>query len=922
MGQKNCPHPVTNLVKRIHKAFAIRYRYIIIYVIEESGTKAFLLNLVTIDLIGAPFFSFQEEDSMAAFEKIKSGITSMDLVLDHIRLGDNVVIQVTSLADFGRIVEPFVTRAIEDGRNMIYIRFSNHEPFFLPRNGLKIYELDASEGFESFTVALHEIITKEGLEAFYVFDSLSELQVRWSTDLMMGNFFCVTCPYLFELDTVAFFPVMRGHHDFATIARIQETTQLLLDIYSDDRNAYLHPIKVWNRYHPEMFLPYRINGDNELESLENSVDLAQYYRLRHKEQQDHSEQNLDSYERFFRGVKEAYSRNELEDKALQKLCKSMMTHDHRMSAMLLKEFAPEDFFFVKDRMIGTGTIGGKACGMLLARKMVENHLPQYAGYIEPQDSFYIATDVFYSYIVENKLWKLRIMQRSEEHYFDKAKELAQAILVGHFSESIRAQFRRMLEYFGQFPIIVRSSSFLEDGFGNAFAGKYESVFCVNACSPEERLLQFENAVRRVYASTMDQSALEYRKKRGLAGSDEQMAILVQRVSGTKFGSYYMPCAAGVGFSYSVYRWSNELSEEAGLLRLVAGLGTKSVDRTGTDYPRLVNLDKAEATTLSSTEEKHRYSQRNLDVISLNRNEMTEIPAIKLMTELPDWYIDLIYEHDYDMERVFEERGQKRQIRFVSCQGIVKKNYLMKMMKDILAMLQEQYGNPVDIEYTMNFRQDGEFTVNLLQCRPLYVWQKAFHRKLPQISRERTLFRVNRTFMGNNDMLPIDIVVMVDAERYHHYPYNKKSSLCRIIADINQYYKDSKKTLMLISPGRIGTSSPELGLPVTFSDISGFKLICEYADRKIGFVPELSYGSHMFQDIVETEMFYVAIMDSLQDDAELFQKNLLERETSILSQIHQDLDAAEIIKVYQTSEKALKLYADFEEKVVVCGFELG
>jgi len=82
----------------------------------------------------------------------------------------------------------------------------------------------------------------------------------------------------------------------------------------------------------------------------------------------------------------------------------------------------------------------------------------------------------------------------------------------------------MLNYFGQIPIIVRSSSFLEDGFGNAFAGKYESIFCVNACDPEERLLQFEDAVRRVYASTMDRSALEYRRQRGLDKMDEQMAI--------------------------------------------------------------------------------------------------------------------------------------------------------------------------------------------------------------------------------------------------------------------------------------------------------------------------------------------------------------------------------------------------------------
>jgi len=117
-----------------------------------------------------------------------------------------------------------------------------------------------------------------------VFDSLSDLQVAWSTDLMMGNFFCVTCPYLFELDTVALFPVLRGHHDFATIARIQETTQLFIDVYSDEKDTFIHPIKVWNRYLPDMYMPYRLNDDNELESLTGSVDLADYYNLIHNEQ--------------------------------------------------------------------------------------------------------------------------------------------------------------------------------------------------------------------------------------------------------------------------------------------------------------------------------------------------------------------------------------------------------------------------------------------------------------------------------------------------------------------------------------------------------------------------------------------------------------------------------------------------------------
>jgi len=467
---------------------------------------------------------------------------------------------------------------------------------------------------------------------------------------------------------------------------------------------------------------------------------------------------------------------------------------------------------------------------------------------------------------------------------------------------------------------VRSSSFLEDGFGNAFAGKYESVFCVNACSPEERLLQFENAVRRVYASTMDRSALEYRRQRGLDKMDEQMAILVQRVSGTKFDKYYMPCAAGVGFSYSVYRWSDELSADAGLLRLVAGLGTKAVDRTGIDYPRLVNLDNPESTTLTRASDKHRFSQRKIDVIDLQKNEVRDVSVNNLIWELPEWYLRLICEHDYDTERMFFERGQRRDVLFVSCDGIVKKKELMKMMKDILSTFEEHYGNPVDMEYTINFRKDGAFTVNILQCRPMSVWHSAASREIPNIDEDKTLFKVNQTFMGNSAKIDVDVVVWIDSKKYHGYPYNQKSSICSIVSKINKYYEGKNKKLMLVSPGRIGTSSPELGVPVVFSDISNFKILCEYADTEIGFVPELSYGSHMFQDIVETEMFYVAVMGTEQSGTEIFNKEFFKSEASVLQDVVPDSESfADIIKVYEfDASKSLNLYADFKKRTVICG----
>jgi len=856
---------------------------------------------------------------MASFARIPSGVPSLDTLLDNIRLGDNVVVQVTDLEDFRKLARLFARQSVRDKKSVTYIRFASHPPILEPAEGINCHQLDAGQGFEPFTVKVHEIIAQAGPEAYFVFDCLSDLQVAWSTDLMMGNFFCVTCPFLFSLDTVAYFPVLRGHHDYATIARIQATTQLLLDVLSQGDALYLHPIKVWNRYGPEMYLPHKMDAAGAFAPLTSSADLAGYYSLLRLEQAAYAEQNIDSYDRFFRQAKADYAAGKLSPWTLRKISRSMMSHDHQMSELINSELTAEDFFQIKDRVIGSGTIGGKSCGMLLARKMLANALPQYGHLLEPHDSFYVGSDVFYSYLVENDLWQLRLLQRQPENYFTKGGELSRAILGGHFPEAIRDQFKRMLEYFGQIPIIARSSSFLEDGFENAFAGKYESIFCANACGPEERLQNFEDALRRIYASTMDHSALEYRRKRGLDQADEQMAILVQRVSGTRFGPYYMPCAAGVGFSYSVYRWSEELSADAGLLRLVAGLGTMAVDRTGMDYPRLVNLDKPEGTTLVSEADKHRYAQRGVQMIETSSNSLTEVDAYQLIPQLPAWYKNLVCEHDYAAERHCRERGQSRSIEFISCQGIVRVKPLMTLLKEMLATLESRYGTPVDTEYTINFSPDGQFLVNLVQCRPLRVWQAAASRRIPEIPAENILFKVHNSFMGNIDEARVDVVVWIDSRRYHACPYHQKGIYARAVGEINRYYKDSGKTLMLLSPGRIGTSSPDLGVRVTFADISNFSILCEYADPEIGFMPELSFGSHMFLDIVESEMFYTAIMGNKDDT--LFRQDFWPTSASVLTLILPELaDYGDVVRVYLTDpENPLHLYADLKNPTVICGY---
>ena len=170
---------------------------------------------------------------MAAFDKVLSGIPALDRALDSIRMGDNVVWRVSVLEEFRRFAIPFVEQAKKDGRKIIYFRFAAHPELVPECPEVKRVIIPLSHRFETFTVEIHKVIEQEGKDAFYVFDCLSELQTAWATDLMMGNFFRVTCPFLFILDTVAFFPIIRGRHSFNAVNKIISTTQLFLDVYSD-----------------------------------------------------------------------------------------------------------------------------------------------------------------------------------------------------------------------------------------------------------------------------------------------------------------------------------------------------------------------------------------------------------------------------------------------------------------------------------------------------------------------------------------------------------------------------------------------------------------------------------------------------------------------------------------------------------------
>ena len=856
---------------------------------------------------------------MAAFDRIKSGIPEMDTALDNIRLGDNVVWRVSELSQFRLFMDPYIRQAKEDQRNIIYFRFASHEPLLEDCPEIKTVHVPLSHRFENFTVDIHNVIEQEGKDAFYVFDCLSELQTAWATDLMMGNFFRVTCPFLFVLDTVAFFPIKRGKHSVQAINKILNTTQLFFDVYSDQKNVYVRPEKVWNRNSDTMFLPHTYDPETgAFRPILDGVKSSRFYQTLGLAQRSAEEQYSDSWDRFFNRVKLMNENGMDITEDCSQMCNIMMTRDEKMREMVKKHFTPEDYFAVRDHMVGTGMIGGKACGMLLARAIIRNQEPDINEVLEPHDSFYVGSDLYYTYIVDNNLWDMRIRQRTEEGYFTLAEAFADKIMGGTFSDAMREQFVRIIEYYGQDPYIIRSSSILEDGFGNAFAGKYESVFCVNRGSLTERLDEFEHAIKIVYASSMSLSALDYRKRRGLDKRDEQMALLIQRVSGSYYGANYMPCAAGVGYSYSPYRIMKDADPTAGMLRLVMGLGTSAVDRTEGSYPRIVNLDMPEKTSYSSSADKHKFSQGKAEVINMSEQKLKRLSLNEIEPVLPRYLDRILLEHDFDAENRLRDMGRDKDVKFISCRGLVANKTLMEQMRRMLRCIQDEYAYPVDTEFTINISENGEYSVDLLQCRPLQVQKTSGGTVIPQgIPEERILLESKGASMGMSKASELDIIVYVDPVKYYNMPYAEKTLAAKLIGKINWHYRDQNKHMMLIVPGRVGTSSPELGVPTAFSDISAYEIICETEEARAGYNPELSYGSHIFQDLVEAEILYTAVFNN--EKTIHFSLKKLSAARDIVSEFDPENRLSDIIHVYDVSGRQCEVYNDIanEHLLITC-----
>ncbi len=867
---------------------------------------------------------------MAAGARAHStGIAGLDSVLKGVLAGDNIVWQVDAIEDYRELARPFCERAVEAGRTVAYFRFASHPPLVAPGPGLEVHEISPGEGFETFIARIHSVIERAGRGAYHLFDCLSELALAWHSDQMLGNFFMLTCPYLFDLETVTYFALQRNYHAAGAVRAVTDTAQLVLDAYRHGGRLYVRPLKVQHRFSPSMYMLHVWDEDGQFRPVTASSRIAEIMTSQHAGLG--SDRVLGFWEKSFveaQEVLEAIRRGERppgDERAwFQRLARMVFSRHEPMLELASRYLTLQDIIDVRARMIGTGLIGGKAVGMLLARAILRKRSPRVAAVLEEHDSFYVGSDVFYTFLVTNGIWWTRQQQRDPERFLEGAERARRRILTGAFEDQAVRQFEEMIDYFGQSPFIVRSSSLLEDNFGNAFAGKYDSVFCANQGPRERRVQDFLAAVRAIYASTMSERALSYRAQRGLLDQDEQMALLVMRVSGDVYGRFFFPPVAGVGYSFNPYVWSRDIDPKAGVLRLVFGLGTRAVERADDEYTRLVALNAPDRRPEHGAQGT-RYAQRRADYLDLDANQLVSGHFFDVVRQAGGLPLDLLVTMD---RSAVDAQGRPVEVPMLTFAELLTGTSFVEEMREMLRVLQEAYALPVDVEFTASFPEGRQHRINLVQCRPLQV-QGTERIDVPRVEVDPAdrIMEATGAVIGHSRHVDVARFVYVVPAAYGALPEQARYEVARLLGEINRALpRGGEEITVLLGPGRWGTTMPALGVPVSFADINRVSVLVEIVAMREHLVPDVSLGTHFLNDLVEMDMLYLALLPG-QGESYLDTRFLESRANSLLALVPDAAKWTGTVRVIERADAApgarrILLTADAVDQRALCYFASG
>jgi len=503
--------------------------------------------------------------------------------------------------------------------------------------------------------------------------------------------------------------------------------------------------------------------------------------------------------------------------------------------------------------IGGGSIGGKARGLafvnfLLADYDFARRFPGARVSVPP--AVVIGTDVFDQFLEQNNLRDFAIDCADDE----RVRSGFRGGVFPAETEQALAAFVELVNY----PLAVRSSSLLEDSQYQPFAGIYETLMLPNAHpDPAVRLARLLEAVRRVYASTFLQRSKAYLGASPYRLEEEKMAVIVQKVVGARHGDRFYPDVSGVARSHNFYP-VGPMSAADGIVAVALGLGETVVD--GETCFRFCPRYPQHIVQFSSVNDVLKNSQRSFYALELatsaddrRRFELRHYGLEAAEADGTLRFVGSTYSPEND---AIYDGVTRAGVRLVSFAPILKHHLFP--MPDILSLLlgigEEATNAPVEIEFALNLStpRGAPKEFGFLQLRPLALSRELTELELGSLDRGDLVCH-SAAVLGHGRLDDLRDVVVVD---YHRFERGRSQDVAAEVARLNAALVAADRPYLLIGVGRWGSSEPLLGIPVTWDQIAGARIIVEAGFKD--FVVQPSQGTHFFQNLNASNVGYFTV----------------------------------------------------------------
>lgn len=539
------------------------------------------------------------------------------------------------------------------------------------------------------------------------------------------------------------------------------------------------------------------------------------------------------------------------------LIKEVQAYHKAMGRGIIAEFSNDNYDrYISFARMGDGSLGGKARGLAFLNRLIEKHslTDRYENIsISIPRSIVISTEYFDEFILENGLQYVIDSELSDD-------EILSEFVASRLPEGLISGLKTYLKTVDT-PLAVRSSSKLEDSNYQPFAGVYSTYMIPHVDNKDMMLRILDKAIKSVYASVFYNGSRTYIQTTGNLQSEEKMAVVIQNICGSEHNGLYYPLISGVGRSVNFYPIGGERMED-GIVNVVFGLGKSVVEggktlRFSPEFPKKI-------LQLSQPYLAMRDSQKMMFALDLrpgafkiSRNEGVNLAHIPVTEVIPDYTnSNLVFSTYSAVDSRIVPGVEESGARIVSFDAILKygKYPLAKALSEIMDICRKELLCEVEIEFAADVAPSGKLSLKLLQVRPISSYSTEREVNFDELKASLgTLFLESRKALGNGFVNDVSHIVYIAPDKFNSLSTREIASE---LTEINNAFKSRNEGYILIGPGRWGSSDPNLGIPVIWSDISEAKMIVEYSMP--GFQVEPSQGTHFFQNITSLGVGYLSI----------------------------------------------------------------